>query len=219
MKNLLLIVSIVFTLLCTKSPGADPADAKAGQLATDVWKASGGENWTKVKSLRFTFGVEQQGKTLFGAEHNWDVSAWTDEVKWKEKHVTVNLVTPAPDEDAQKAYARWVNDSYWLLAPLKVRDRGVILKYEGVNGSNGSSFETLRLSFDQVGLTPSDQYLLYIDPKTKLVRAWDYVPKTGESMHATWDKYETHGGLNLSTEHRFDGKMIRFSGIEMTVEK
>ena len=78
-----------------------------------------------VKTIDFTFAVEKGGETLVSAEHHWDVVAQTDRVKWKGKEVTVNLADPATDEDAKAAYARWVNDSYWLLAPLKLKDRGL----------------------------------------------------------------------------------------------
>lgn len=208
----LLVVSGMFCF------AADEASNKADQLARDVWKASGGENWPKVKALRFTFGVEGDGKTLMSAEHHWDVAAGTDEVQWKGKDVTVNLMAPTQDENGKAAYARWVNDSYWLMAPLKVLDRGVHRKYEGTKEIDGGTFEMLRLSFDQIGLTPNDQYILYIDPKTKLVHSWDYIPKSDTVMHAMWDNYQTFGGLTLATEHSFAGKMIRLSNIEVTTE-
>ena len=214
MKLLLSRMVAMFLLLAVPLQLACAAD-DAQQLAKAVWKASGGENWTKVKELRFTFIVEQEGKELARAEHHWDVAAGTDRVKWKGKDVTVNLASPAQDEDSKTAYARWVNDSYWLLAPLKVLDPGVKLSAEGPKEAGEARFETLRLSFEGVGLTPGDQYLLYIDPQTKLVRAWDYIPAPEKVMHGTWDKYETFGGLQLSTEHEFGGRIIRFADINV----
>ncbi len=197
---------------------AQDAGATAEQLARDVWKASGGENWSKVKTLKFTFVVEQDGQQLANAEHHWDIAAGTDRVKWKGRDVTVNLATPAEDEEGKAAYGRWVNDSYWLLAPLKVLDPGVKLTYEGPKESDGMQCETLRLAFAQVGLTPGDQYVLYIDPVTKLVRAWDYIPKAEGAMHGTWKRYETFGGLQLAMEHDFGGKIIRFADIAVETQ-
>jgi len=203
-------------LFIDPTPGlAQPSAGQAQQLGKEVWKASGGENWARVKELRFTFIVEQDGKELVSAEHTWDVVAGTDRVKWKGRDVTVNLAEPAQHEDGKAAYARWVNDSYWLLAPLKVLDPGVQVAHEGTKDSEGTPCETLRLRFEQVGLTPGDQYVLYIDPETKLVRAWDYEPAKGEQMHGTWEKYQEFGGLKLATEHNFAGKMIRFADIKV----
>lgn len=212
----LVAFSVVALLLSSgiSSRGDESAD-RAQQLARELWKASGGEHWGKVTQVRFTFIVEDSGKELARAEHFWDVKAGTDHVKWKDKDVTINLVAPGQDEDGKAAYGRWVNDSYWLLAPLKVLDPGVRITSEGQKEAEGVNCETLRLSFEQVGLTPSDQYLLYIDPGTKLLRAWDYMPKADTVMHGTWEKYQQFGPLQLATEHNFGGKMIRFADVEV----
>lgn len=214
MKMRLAVLSVIFFSVAFLA-SAQEGDDKAQQWAKDVWKASGGENWSKVKEIRFTFIVEENGKQLANAEHQWNLAEGTDRVKWKGKDVLVNLNNPAADDDGKAAYARWVNDSYWLLAPLKILDKGVTLKMEGQKESEGVMCETLRMSFAQVGLTPGDQYVLYINPQTKLVRAWDYIPKPETVMHGTWDQYGKFGGLNLSTEHKFADKVIRFAGVEV----
>ena len=221
--NIAVIVSL-FALTVATARAADEPAGKGQQLATDLWKASGGENWTKVKEMHFTFVVESEGKPLFSAHHVWNVAAGTDEVKWKDKEgkdhqVSANLAAPASDDEGKTAYGRWVNDSYWLLAPLKIRDRGVKVEAGGAKELHGATCETLRLSFDTVGLTPADQYVLYLDPKTKLVCAWDYIPKTGDGMQATWEKYQTFGGLTLATEHNFNGKTIKLADIKVVTEK
>jgi hypothetical protein len=224
MKPHLAVIVSLFILGAVTAHAVDESADKAQQLATDLWKASGGENWAKVKEVQFTFVVESEGKTLFSAAHVWNVSTNTDEVKWKDKQgkdhdATANLATPATDGDEKTAYGRWVNDSYWFLAPLKIRDKGVKVEATGPKEIGGVSYETLRLSFDQVGMTPTDQYVLYLDPKTKLVNAWDYIPKTGEGMQATWEKYQTFSGLNLATEHNFNGKTIRLADIKIVTDK
>lgn len=221
--HLALIASILaFTILPLGA--AENAAEKGRQLATEIWKASGGENWEKVREIQFTFAVEQEGKALFSAQHVWNVAAGMDEVKWQDKQgkdhqVTADLNVPPSDEEGKTAYSRWVNDSYWLLAPLKLLDRGVQVEAEGLKDRKGVACETLRLKFDKVGLTPTDQYVLYVDPKTKLVVAWDYVPASGAGMQATWEKYETFGGLKLATEHNFNGKTIKLTGIKVVTAK
>jgi plastocyanin len=224
MKPHIAVIVSLFVLTAATAHAADESANKSQQLATDLWKASGGENWAKVKEVHFTFAVEQEGKSLFSAQHVWNVAAGTDEVKWKDKQgkdhqVTADLVTPPSDDEGKTAYARWVNDSYWLLAPLKIRDRGVKVEAGGPKDLNGVTYETLRLSFEQVGLTPTDQYVFYLDPQTKLPRAWDYIPKSGEGMQATWEKYQTFGGLNLATEHNFNGKTIKLAHIKVVTDK
>ncbi|MGI9087506.1 MAG: hypothetical protein ACR2HH_07180 [Chthoniobacterales bacterium] len=217
--NLRLLVLLSLILAAAPRLHAQETPDKAKQLAREVWKASGGENWDKVKEIQFTFVVEQDGKQLASASHDWDIAAGTDHVKWKDKDVTVNVIAPEKDDAAKAAYARWVNDSYWLMAPLKITDPGVKVAYEGSKEMDGAKCEALHVSFEQVGLTPGDQYILYIDPQTKLVRSWDYMPKADTNMHGTWEKYENSGGLKLATEHNFAGKMIRFTGVKVTTTK
>jgi plastocyanin len=223
MKPHIAVIVSLFALTAAAAGTADDSADKGQQLATDLWKASGGENWAKVKEVHFTFVVESEGKPLFSAQHVWNVPAGTDEVKWKDKdgkdhQVTANLAAPA-DGERKGAYARWVNDSYWLLAPLKIRDRGVKVEAGGPKDLKGVSCETVRLKFDKVGLTPTDQYVFYVDPKTKLPLAWDYIPASGTGMQATWEKFQSFGGLNLATEHNFEGKTIRLADIKVVTEK
>ncbi|MBA3832518.1 MAG: hypothetical protein H0X34_11630 [Chthoniobacterales bacterium] len=198
---------------------ADEA-AQGKHLAQEVWQASGGPNWSNVKTIDFTFAVEKNGKIVAQAEHHWDVATQTDEVKWKGKDVTVNLADPASTEEAKAAYARWVNDSYWLLAPVKLKDRGVRAISEGTKESDGAKRDVLRLSFAKVGLTPNDEYRLYVDPATKLVTAWDYLPKGEKGMSGTWENYEKTGGLTLATDHKMDGGVrIRILNLKVTSAK
>jgi hypothetical protein len=211
-----LVVAFVALFFAAGASAAEEQDAKAQQLAHDVWKASGGENWPKITRLQFTFVVEQDGNERARVVHDWDVRKGTDHVKWKGKEVTASLANPPQDEEGKAAYARWVNDSYWLLAPLKVLDPGVKLAHEGTKEIDGTACEVLRLSFDQVGLTPTDQYVLYIDPQTKLLRAWDFVADSGKVTSGTWEKYEDFAGLQLATEHKFGGSMIRFVDVKAT---
>jgi len=215
MKTLFVLFFLAFVFVPTLAFSGEKND-NAAPSTEALWKASGGENWPNVKTIDFTFSVVKGGKTVASAEHHWDVAAWTDHVKWKDKDVTVNLANPASDEDSKAAYARWVNDSFWLLAPLKLKDHGVQVKDEGRKTIDGAEREVLHLSFDKVGLTPNDQYRLYLDPDTHLVSSWDYMPEPGKTMHASWTDYQRSGGLTLATNHFMDnGVQIRFLNLEV----
>src|SRR5439155_2588311 len=61
------------------------------------------------------------------------------------------------DKLVKSAYARFINDTYWLLAPWKIFDPGVHLSYDGEKPCPGGGMcDVLKLSFDNVGLTPKD---------------------------------------------------------------
>ena len=144
-------------------PAAD-VDARARALADAVFRASGGGRWPKVKRIRFTFNIEQEGKPSFSVRHDWDVRRGKDTVSWSGVTVKIDLAEANSSGSAKIAYERWVNDSYWLLAPLKLKDPGVNLSYEGQARGYSVPYEILHVSFTGVGLTPTDEYRFYIDP-------------------------------------------------------
>ena len=220
MKRLIVFVIASLAVLPVM-PAAEETAGNMPPLAMDMWKASGGDNWSKIKEIDFNFVVESEGKQLFIAQHRWNLAAGTDTVKWKDKQgkdheATANLANPAKDGEEKDAYARWTNDSYWLLAPLKIRDKGVKVEAGGPKDLNGASVETINLSFESVGLTPTDRYVIYVDPQTKMPKAWDYIPASGTGLQATWEKFQNFGGLNLATEHNFNGKAIKLTDIKVT---
>lgn len=216
MKPLLLALAALAAFSFSPLFAADDT-TQGKQLGEEVYRAAGGENWDKVKTIQFTFVVEKEGKTVAKAEHLWNVPAQTDEVKWKGQDVKVNLADPGTGAEAKAAYARWVNDAYWLLAPLKLMDKGVTLTTEGTKDINGAQREVLRLSFAQVGLTPTDNYRLYVDPATKMVTYWDYMPKGEKGMSGTWEDFKKSGGLTLATDHKMAGGLrIRIENLKVT---
>ncbi len=193
------------------------ADEAANKLADAVVKASGGGTWPSVKRIRFTFVVEEPGKTepLLVAKHDWDLVTYMDTVEWKEKKATIDVCDPQSmkTEDEKAAMARWTNDSYWLVAPLKLRDEGVTLKYGGKKTVDGREFELLDVSFGKVGMTTGDHYTMYIDPKTSLIAKWDYMPAPDKKITSAWEDYKDFSGLKLSTRHDFAGKVLLLKDI------
>lgn len=195
---------------------ASAAGSGAEDLAAKVVQASGGEVWPRVKAVKFTFNVAQGDQPAFSARHHWDLTRGTDTVEWHGKTVTVDLRQPPKTGDGFEAFKRWTNDSYWLLAPLKLRDAGVNLADKGTQEIDGRTYRLLELSFANVGLTPGDRYVLYIDPATSLVARWDYMPNPEKKISATWEGYRSFNGLMLATEHQMDGRRIFFT--EVSVE-
>ena len=106
-------------------------------------------------------------------------------------------------EDLGSSNGTWVNDTYWLLMPYKLRDPGVSLAYAGEErGESGATYDKVKLSFDNVGLTPKDNYWVWVNRDTGLVDRWDYVLK-GEDVPPTtwtWTGWKKHGGIMLASE-------------------
>lgn len=168
-----------------------------------------------MKRIQFTFNVEQDGKQLLSAKHDWNVLAETDTVQWAGKTAVARLNRAALDGESKEAFERWTNDSYWLLAPIKVLDAGVTVTAAPATAPGNDEFDVIQLKFGSVGLTPDDVYNLYVDRETHLLRRWDYMPAPGKMISGTWEGYQDFGGLKLSTEHQFGDKRITFTDIKV----
>ena len=210
-----LLVTVCLALLALAATGDDAAM----KLAKDIVHASGGDQWGKVSRIRFTFNViGADGKPAMVAAHDWDVRRGTDTVNWQGKTVTVDLNGKHDEGDAKAAFGRWTNDSYWLLMPTKLLDGGVKLESKGQQDVEGKKYDVLHMSFEHVGMTPGDQYNLYVDPETHLVQRWDYMPAPEKKTTGTWEDYQQFGPLKLSTMHHFGERQIKFTDVAVQTD-
>jgi hypothetical protein len=213
------------------------SDTRALEIADRVMTALGGKPaWDGTRYLRFGFGTERDGKFV-GRTHTWDKwegryrvegttregqpfltlmnlntkdgSAWLDGKKLEGAELKSAL---------ERAYGMWVNDTYWLLMPYKMRDPGVILAYAGEEkGANGAMYDKVKLTFDNVGLTPRDTYWVWVNHATGMVDRWDFVLK-GEAVPPTtyaWTGWKKHGNIMLAGERTnpADNRKLLLPGI------
>ncbi len=130
----------------------------------------------------------------------------------------------ARDAQLKNAYGRFINDSYWLLAPWKIFDPGVRLAYDGEkpcpDGTGGGSCDVLKVWFENVGLTPKDIYWLWITREGRRMVAWQYLLNGAEEAPtmALWKDWKNYGGILLATEKPMVGKpaVIRFENLSVT---
>ena len=129
------------------APGFNAAgsDPKAIALADEVMAAMGGRaNWDATRYITWRF---------FGFRlHVWD--KWTGDIRFEQGDLTVLMnihskegrafVAGAeisdPDTLAAKldhGYRAWINDSYWLVMPYKLKDTGVTLRLSGYRSHRG----------------------------------------------------------------------------------
>lgn len=98
----------------------------------------------------------------------------------------------------------WINDSYWLVMPFKLKDTGVTLSYLGEGATEtGEAAYVLRLTFEGVGVTPQNAYNVWVSNETSLVKQWAYYPNaTDENPGFTlpWEDYFQAGNIMLSGE-------------------
>lgn len=171
-------------------------ETKADSVALRMLRAHGADAWASAPYLRFNFGIESPRGSQVVARHLWNRETGEYRVEWSggpdTSYVAIVNVREVEDElppgtvyrngtelsgsasqQARKqAYGRFVNDTYWLLAPLKVYDPGVNRSY--LADSSTAEHHVIHLSFGDVGMTPGDEYWLYVSKETGRLERWAY---------------------------------------------
>lgn len=211
------VVSLFYLIGCSESSKADKAagfnyegsDPKAIEIADQVMEASGGKaNWDSTRYVAWR---------CFGKRLNvWD--KWTGDIRVESRLsiVLMNLNTMQgrawktgseitdPDE-LQRAleygYEAWMNDSYWVFMPFKLKDPGVTLKYLGEGEIGGRPVDIISVTFEDVGATPENKYHVYVDKESKLVVFWDFFMDASDEhprISVPWQNYQQYGNILLS---------------------
>ena len=197
-------------------------ETRADSVAYRLLEAHGGDAWATAPYLRFNFGLETPDGTQTIARHLWNRNTGEYRIEWSagpdSSYVAlVNVreqqdgrlagtaylngteLTGAADENArEEAYGRFVNDTYWLLAPLKSYDPGVNRTY--LPDSSTAEHDVIQLTFDDVGPTPGDQYWLYVSTETGRLDRWAYhlqgMPEDAPPQFYDWTQYQELSGPN-----------------------
>lgn len=210
---------------------ASRSDPEALVLAEKVVTSHGGlEAWGALHYLVFTFRVEKDGQVVAERKHYWDRAQGRHRVEGKTMDgksfvVLTDLARNRGSayiagerlkgEEAQKylenGYALWVNDTYWLAMPFKLKDPGVVLTKAPAERVGEVSYDRFRISFDGVGLTPKDLYWIYVNPSTKRMEFWSFVLNGGSESPTLveWRDWRQVGGVMLSAEKVVRGREQR----------
>ncbi|MEM6643331.1 MAG: hypothetical protein AAF616_10150 [Bacteroidota bacterium] len=201
------------------------SDMLAMLLADKCMQAMGGrEAWDATRFISWNF---------FGRrDHLWDKK--TGDVRIEDTSnglvVLMNInskegsvtrrgepVIDSLDHFLQQGYSWWVNDSYWLVMPFKLKDSGVTLKYFGEDTTaQGEAADVIQMTFKEIGLTPQNVYEVWIDTDSKLVNQWAFYPDSTaqEPMFITpWAGYEQYGDILLAG-NRGDYSLKNISVVE-----
>ena len=107
----------------------------------------------------------------------------------------------------------WAGETYWLLMPFKWREEGVVLSYEGEEELDGKQYDKVRLTFEEVGVSPGDSYLAYVNRETHLMERWQFKLEGGAEGDYRWTRWYRYGGILLATERVSSDETIRFDDI------
>ena len=107
-------------------------------------------------------------------------------------------------EMLENGESAWINDSYWLVMPYKLKDSGVTLRHAGAGTmEDGRTAEVLELTFEGVGRTPENKYRVYVADDSGLVEQWDFYSTADDAeprFKTPWHGWERHGEILLSAD-------------------
>ncbi|MEM6316668.1 MAG: hypothetical protein AAF960_03305 [Bacteroidota bacterium] len=226
MKYLFYTAALLLLLACNANQkgmvkGNPPAegfdltnsDAKAIAIADEVMEAMGGrKNYDATRYLKWNF---------FGSRvHTWDKQTGDIRIDYVKENQTILMNIHSMEGRAmvgdtlvdtnnqrnsalmQKGKAHWINDAYWLVMPFKLKDSGVTLTYVGEEETQaGQLADVLALTFKNVGVTPDNKYLVYVDKDSRLVTQWDFYTNANDPeprFQIPWEGYTQHGNIQLS---------------------
>ena len=218
MLGVLMLAPLLAAAENPPAPGFNLAgsDAEAIALADQVMERLGGrEAWDGTRYITWSF---------FGnRRHVWDKYTGDIRVEGSDREtkkpylILMNIHTKqgrawsdgveitGPAELAKRldyGEAVWINDSYWIFMPYKLKDSGVTLKYLGKKPmQDGRSAKVLQLTFEGVGKTPDNKYYVYVAEDTGLVEQWDFFesaenPEPG--FQNPWHNWQRYGSILLS---------------------
>jgi hypothetical protein len=197
----------------------DHSDPAAIELADSIMIAQGGRKaWDETRFISWNFFgrrnlVWDKHKSRVRIESLPDSTIYLLNMKTGQGRVRIGKVELTEADTLKKMLERaeriWINDSYWLVMPFKLKDTGVTLKYLGEDSlATGKFYNVVQLTFQGVGTTPENKYLVYVDRSDNLVKQWAFFEKASQdSASAIWpfDNYQQYGKLLLSAD-RSDGK-------------
>ena len=207
-----LCLLMLLYLLATALPApaqTSAADPKAKAIAQKVLQNMGGQQgWDNTRYLAWTFNGQYQVWDKQQNKFRWEKDSLVAIIDTQSKNGKVyvegkELTNP---QEAQKlkeqAYARWINNAYWLVMPFKLQDPGVHLKYVGAGKTaEGAPADVLEMTFEKVGLTPQNKYRLWVDKKQGLVTQWAFYRNATDkepTFTRRWAGYKDYGSIKLA---------------------
>lgn len=208
-KILLIVISVflitgivIFQLIDEPLPEGKEGP-RAEQMAYEMLLALNKEAYDSLEVLSWSYPP--------GHKYTWYKNEDSVVVNWDEITVYLNTFTKKGTvvkegamskkdslEYIQEAYEYFINDSFWLIAPYKVRDPGTNRKLVDYRGK-----DALLVTYSSGGVTPGDSYLWILDEenKPKSWKFWVQILPIG-GIEFSWEEWENINGALISTLHK-----------------
>ncbi|MDP9361275.1 MAG: hypothetical protein M3P29_07485 [Acidobacteriota bacterium] len=208
--------------------GPDPVADELARRAIDIMA---GPAWEKARFFSFTFNLERNGQPAASFAQQWDRGTGDYRVSGKDQKGVPFVVIENVNTKAGRAwqngvevtdpaalqnlltvgYRRFINDTYWLLMPLKMLDPGVHRSALGERtDACGRKWDVVRVIFDQGAGVATDVYWAWINRDTGIVEEWDMKlqgsPAADLPVEVFFRDFQRVGGVLISTRREVKGK-------------
>lgn len=202
------------------------APDKEATIVEKIAQANGMDNWKSVEELKFTFNVDREGNPHF--ERSWIWKPKTNNVTAlsAEDTLTYNRNDTDMDSTAYKTNGNFVNDKFWLMAPINIMwdENNITTEHSKDVEAPISKKQMQKLTVtygNEGGYTPGDAYDLFFGDDF-IVQEWVYRKgnQAEPSTTTTWEDYTEKGGLKIAEMHKNEEGNFKlyFTGVEVTTK-
>ncbi|MGB0879368.1 MAG: hypothetical protein ACPGTO_02240 [Polaribacter sp.] len=182
-------------------------NSKADILAQRILKAINHKAYKNTKHLIWSFGGRRHykwNKEQHIVDVSWDtirVNLHPNSIEKSTVFFNEKLQENADEKIVKRANDFFNNDSFWLVAPHKLFEDGIIRSLQKVDGK-----DALLVKYTIGGTTPGDSYLWVLD-ENNIPKSYKMYLKNGRmnGTPATWEDWiTTESGTLLPTNHSFN---------------
>ncbi|MFY0607194.1 MAG: hypothetical protein JXR10_10780 [Cyclobacteriaceae bacterium] len=177
--------------------------ARAEQLSDQMLTALGYDAYQKISFIEWSYprghsyrwNKAQDSVTVLWDEY--EVLFSTRTLEGEARYANKELTGSDKVEAIETAWEYFANDSFWLVAPFKIRDPGTVREYVDLIGAEG-----LLVTYTSGGVTPGDSYLWIIgeDKRPMAWRMWTQkIPIAG--LELSWDGWKQYNGAWFAPLH------------------
>lgn len=203
--GVLTVVVVALVLVLRHAPTATTPGPDAEALAQKMVRSVDDQAWARTGAVRWRFP---------GHGHLWDRQRGLARVEWRHNRVLLDVgsqkgrawrdgveVTDGAEKKKllDKAYALFINDSFWLNPVVKAFDDGTTRSAGTVDGKRA-----VAVAYASGGLTPGDKYLWILGDDARPIawRLWVHIlPISG--LQISWEGWTRLAtGAWVATSHK-----------------